>query len=51
MAAYAEHASKLGFEEEDIYTFIQHAAKRTTFWGIRYERTDLLMYLETEFLV
>ncbi|MGD9771249.1 hydroxylamine reductase [Macellibacteroides fermentans] len=34
MAAYAEHASKLGFEEEDIYAFIQHALAATT-------RTDI----------
>lgn len=34
MAAYAEHASKLGFEEEDIYAFIQHALATTT-------RTDI----------
>lgn len=34
MAAYAEHASKLGFEEEDIFAFIQHALAATT-------RTDI----------
>ncbi|OCW92512.1 hydroxylamine reductase [Macellibacteroides sp. HH-ZS] len=34
MAAYCEHASKLGFEEEDIYAFIQHALAATT-------RTDI----------
>lgn len=34
MTAYAEHASKLGFEEEDIYAFIQHALAATT-------RTDI----------
>lgn len=34
MAAYAEHASKLGFEEEDIFAFIQQALAATT-------RTDI----------
>ena len=30
MAAYAEHASNLGFEKEEVHTFIQHALAEMT---------------------
>ncbi len=30
MAAYAEHASNIGFENEQVHTFIQHALAETT---------------------
>lgn len=46
MAAYAEHASKLGFEEEDIYAFIQHALAATTHTDISADELTALV-LET----
>ncbi len=46
MAAYAEHASKLGFEEEDIYAFIQHALAATTRTDISADQLTALV-LET----
>ncbi len=46
MAAYAEHASKLGFEEEDIYAFIQHALAATTLTDISADELTALV-LET----
>lgn len=46
MAAYAEHASKLGFEEEDIYAFIQHALAATTSTDISADELTALV-LET----